>query len=691
MSKLSLNVRFSLLLALFTGIIVSVLVMLVSAKNEPINFGTQEIAGTALQRPIENVLKLVMRHQIESNRERLGDAGAGKSAEKLRAEADEALAVLTTHLEKLSDTLQFNDKGLASRKRDHLTLTNLKKEWETLKNAAAASTTAAADLKDKHSHLIGDLRGMITHLGDTSNLILDPDLDSYYLMDITLLALPQAQDRIRTVTTEVENLLGKAQMTTEDRVRLGVLVSMMTEADLDRINSDHDTVLNEDPNFYGRQESLHTQLDAKKQKFSEAYKALITASASIAAGDQMAPEKFRAAADLALTESFAYWNDATEELDKLIQNRIEYHHSSKTRAALFSILCLLGALSVAVYFMRNLIGQVRSIVTVLDATSAHIASASVQSATSSTDLSESSTEQAASLQETMASVEEIAAMVSQNAESAQKTRDSVETNRSVAEGGSKNVTEMLGAIHEIKTTNEQILGQMEEGNREFGEIVKIITEIGQKTTVINEIVFQTKLLSFNASVEAARAGEHGKGFAVVAEEVGNLAQMSGNAAQEITNMLSESIKKVNAIVESSRVKVERLVEIGKDKVAQGESTAARCSEALKQITENARLVANMVGEITHASKEQDQGIQEINKAISQLDQVTQRNSTVAQQSADQSNQLRLQSQELAKAVESLVHFVDGSKAQAIGTIDAQRPSHKNQTETKLNSSQKAAA
>ncbi|EQC49763.1 methyl-accepting chemotaxis protein [Bacteriovorax sp. DB6_IX] len=89
----------------------------------------------------------------------------------------------------------------------------------------------------------------------------------------------------------------------------------------------------------------------------------------------------------------------------------------------------------------------------------------------------------------------------------------------------------------IKNSNEAILTTTSEGNKKINEIVSVINEISEKTKVINDIVFQTKLLSFNASVEAARAGEHGKGFAVVAEEVGNLAQMSGKAAEEMVKFL----------------------------------------------------------------------------------------------------------------------------------------------------------
>lgn len=102
---------------------------------------------------------------------------------------------------------------------------------------------------------------------------------------------------------------------------------------------------------------------------------------------------------------------------------------------------------------------------------------------------------------------------------------------------------MIHSITEISESNDRIMSQVADGNRKISEIVQVISEIGNKTKVINDIVFQTKLLSFNASVEAARAGEHGKGFAVVAEEVGNLAQMSGNAAKEISDMLNGSVSR----------------------------------------------------------------------------------------------------------------------------------------------------
>lgn len=330
---------------------------------------------------------------------------------------------------------------------------------------------------------------------------------------------------------------------------------------------------------------------------------------------------------------------------------------------LISLFLILASVSVgvlvSVWIVRDLMRSLSHVIERLSCSSEQVSKASTESATTATKLSEAATQQAASLQQTMASVEEISAMVSQNSDSAGRAKSVVDGNQRVSEEGAQSVNSMLKAIEEIKLTNDEILAQMESSNKEFGDIVKIISDIGEKTKVINDIVFQTKLLSFNASVEAARAGEHGKGFAVVAEEVGSLAQMSGTAAKEITSLLSASTKKVNEIVEATTKRVDQLVETGKDKISLGESTAMRCRDALERVSENARSVAAMVTEIAHASKEQAQGIQEINKAIAQLDQVTQQNSSVAQQSSTQAEHLRSEAHNLSEVISALVLSVNG--------------------------------
>jgi methyl-accepting chemotaxis protein len=187
---------------------------------------------------------------------------------------------------------------------------------------------------------------------------------------------------------------------------------------------------------------------------------------------------------------------------------------------------------------------------------------------------------------------------------------------------------------------------IERGNERIGEIVKVITEIAQKTKIINDIVFQTKLLSFNASVEAAKAGEHGKGFAVVAEEIGNLAQMSGSASKEIAEMLNSSIQKVNGIVQDTSHKVQDFIKVGKTKVDAGTIVARKCGEVLAQVVRNVTEVNLMISDISLAAKDQAKGMNEITNAMVQLDSSTNINSNSVHETAEYSTQMTVQVEKL---------------------------------------------
>lgn len=291
-----------------------------------------------------------------------------------------------------------------------------------------------------------------------------------------------------------------------------------------------------------------------------------------------------------------------------------------------------------------------------------VMNASQQIAVSSSQLSMSATTQASSLEETAASVEELASMVSLNAGNAKKTAEVAIESTGRAEKGQFVVESMVSAMDDISKSNNDIMNQINQSNQQIEEIVKVIAEIGNKTKIINDIVFQTKLLSFNASVEAARAGEHGKGFAVVAEEVGNLAQMSGNAAKEISTMLDASIHKVETIVRETQTKVEKLIATGREKIDLGSSIAAQCGVVLSELVNNSGNVSRMAGEISAASNEQSQGITEINKAMSQLEQMTQQGAATSEECAAAAEELSAQAESLRTIVRNLMGIVKGQQS-----------------------------
>jgi len=196
---------------------------------------------------------------------------------------------------------------------------------------------------------------------------------------------------------------------------------------------------------------------------------------------------------------------------------------------------------------------------------------------------------------------------------------------------------LVVAMNEILVANDSI-----------EDLVKVIEEIGEKTEVIDEIVFQTKLLSFNASVEAERAGEHGRGFAVVAQEVGNLAAMSGKAALEISSIVKTSIKAAEKVATENR-----------RKVTHGDSLVKDTSAMLQQITVASSSVLGSSMEILQISKQTSASIAQINTAVSALDRDTQSMSANAEESAAAAAELDAQAASLARIVSQLREFVNG--------------------------------
>jgi len=346
--------------------------------------------------------------------------------------------------------------------------------------------------------------------------------------------------------------------------------------------------------------------------------------------------------------------------DAAFETDVEYSQAKNTMMATIVIAILLGV-GISFYVMKNVSKAIDQVITHLTDNSNQVTSAAHQIAQSSEELSQAATEQSASLEETSASIEEMNSMVQKNADNAKKTSGISDHSRTNAVKGKEVVEEMITAIHEINASNEHIQESIDESNKKIAEIVDVITEIGNKTKVINDIVFQTKLLSFNASVEAARAGEAGKGFAVVAEEVGNLAAMSGNAAVEISKMLDSSVEKVQVIVKSSKEKMSKLIAEGKESVDSGNRIAGECGEVLNEIVNSVANVTKSVEEISIASQEQSQGVLEITKAISQLDQVTQENSAGAAESANAAENLSEQAARLKDLVKNLVFTMEGER------------------------------
>lgn len=374
-------------------------------------------------------------------------------------------------------------------------------------------------------------------------------------------------------------------------------------------------------------------------------------------------------------DSIASFRDSIHKYEKIIHDNLEIVHliiddeililtnMSKTNL-LISVVA--GSTSLAIFlfivaFYFNSAKTIALLATHLKETSEATSGSSDELKKTAEELSASVQEQSSAIIETVSTLDEIREMMKRSVDNAVYSEEKSTESHSVANEGKKAVAEVVKAINEISDCNNDITGQMEKTSNELEQIVRVIKEISDKTKVINDIVFQTKLLSFNASVEAARAGDHGKGFAVVAEEVGNLAQMSGNASKEIETLISSSVNRVESIVRDSKESVSKLVATAKSKTDYGVVTAQKCNKVLDEVVDNVAKVKDLMKEISGAASEQAIGVENISTAMNELDQVTHTNTTIATQTSGSSTTLAHQANNLNEIVLELEGIMNGVK------------------------------
>jgi methyl-accepting chemotaxis protein len=265
------------------------------------------------------------------------------------------------------------------------------------------------------------------------------------------------------------------------------------------------------------------------------------------------------------------------------------------------------------------VNRLRAVVGQIKEAADSISTATKEISAGNQDLSSRTEEQASSLEETASSMEQLNQTVKKNAENAGRANELAKNSNSIAAHGGEMVKRVVLTMEEIQ-----------DGSHRIADII----------SVIDGIAFQTNILALNAAVEAARAGEQGRGFAVVATEVRSLAQRSAIAAKEIKTLIAESVAKV---------------ESGAQLVEQAGSTMDNVVSSFKE-------VADLVMEISAASREQSSGIEQITRAVSQMDEMTQQNAALVEQAAAAAESLQEQSQGLVLAVSTFKLFESSATA-----------------------------
>ena len=346
-------------------------------------------------------------------------------------------------------------------------------------------------------------------------------------------------------------------------------------------------------------------------------------------------------------------HDYQQHVELAVENEIQNQTAgirSRTVWQLAGVVTALSVLALLGWDLRQrIIRQLRGMAAAMSDSAKQLVGSSAQFSQTSESLAQDSTLQAASLETTTASLEEMTKLTRATAENAGKGQQLSQETLAAAGASTTRLQEMMRMLPEVSRAVTEMQSAVKAMQDSSADVARTLAGI-------DEIAFQTNILSLNAAVEAARAGESGRGFAVVAAEVRNLAQRSAQTARETAARIQECIDTSHSGASTCDKVVGRLGEMTRNST-QVERGFSDIASRVSSVNELMRMIAD-------SAREQDHGIQQIRAAVVKVDDITQANASTAQLSASAAAELKTQAERINESIAQLRSMVGGEPQQA---------------------------